>query len=367
MTEPLNFICIFCHVLLDVTDEPNKTDTQKIVLKNPINHLFSIAFKHIGDTNRIILVTENGVEVAYLGALQDAMLMAKDIVSNIAVSSKLGAVPLSVQVGIYLQPMHEISDFSQYPNIVGYGINAAKQAIVEAKPNEIVVSRFYNENVSALNQTPSSLNDQPNRAESHVLDDSVDLADLNSIQEVAEIPDVAEIQEVAEQPETILDLPVNSTSIMHTSEAAATSDASSWKYALASLFLVVSLFLLVELAIMPTALSNKQVKALPLKTIPSSNLNIEPVKSKSAETLGQQTNADDKANLPLPNVIEQTQAVKPLPAKKKAPQKTKKSVDVKEKKAKQSDKFSWESIKKNFMQGQKKECTQAESALNQCR
>jgi len=361
MTEPLNFICIFCHVLLDVTDELNKTDTQKIVLKNHINHLFSIAFKHIGETNRIILVTENGAEVAYLGALEDAMLMAKDIVSSIAVSSKQGAVPMSVQVGIYLQPMHEISDFSQYPNIVGYGINAAKQAIVEAKPNEIVVSRFYNENVSALNQTTLSLNDQPNKAKNDVLDDSVDLADLNSIQEVAEIP------EVAEQPETILDLPVNSTSSMQASEAAVTSDASSWKYALTSLFLVVSLFLLVELAIMPTALSNKQVKALPLKTIPSSNLNIEPVKSKPAEILGQQTNVDDKANLPLSSVIEQTQAVKPLPAKKKVPQKTKKSVDVKEKKAKENDKFSWESIKKSIMQGHKKECTQAESALNQCR
>ena len=361
MTKPLNFICIFCHVLLDATDESNKTDTQKIVLKNHINHLFNIAFKHMGETNRIILVTENGAEVAYLGALQDATLMANDIVSNIEASSKQGAVPLSVRVGIYVQPMHEISDFSQYPNIVCYGINAAKQAIVEAKPNEIVVSRFYNENVSALNQTTSSLNDQPNKAENHVLDDSIDLADLNSIQEVAEIP------EVAEQPETILDLPVNSTSSMQASEAAATSDASSWKYALASLFLVVSLFLLVELAIMPAALSNKQVKALPLKTIPSSNLNIEPVKSKSAETLGQQTNANDKANLPLPNVIGQTQAVKPLPAKKNAPQKTKKSVDMKEKKAKQSDRFSWESIKKSIMQGQKKECTQAETALNQCR
>jgi len=71
--------------------------------------------------------------------------------------------------------------------------------------------------------------------------------------------------------------------------------------------------------------------------------------------------------LPLPNVIEQTEAVKPFPAKKKAPQKTKKSADVAAKKAKENDKFSWESIKKSIMQGQKKECTQAESALNQCR
>ena len=361
MTEPLNFICIFCHVSLDGIDELNKTDAQKIVLQNPINHLFNIAFNNIGQTNRIILVTDSGAEIAYLGALEDAMLMEKEIVSRISVSNMQGAVPLSVRVGIYAQPMHEISDFSQHHNIVGKGINAAKQAMVEAKPYEIVVSRFYNENVSALNQTTSSLNDQPNKAENHVLDDSVDLADLNSIQEIAEI------QELAEHQETILDLPVNSISIMQASETTDASDASSWKYALISLFLVVSLFLLVELALMPTALSNKQVKALPLKTIPSSNLNIEPVESIPAEKLGQQTNADDKATLPLQNVTEQTELLKPLPVKKKVPQKTKKSADVAARKAKENDKFSWESIKKSIMQGQKKECTQAESALNQCR
>ena len=361
MTEPLNFICIFCHVLLDATDEPNKTDTQKIVLKNPINHLFNIAFKHIGETNRIILVTENGAEIAYLGALEDAMLMANEIVGSIAISNKHDLATLSVRVGIYVQSMHEVSDFTQNPNIVGYGINAAKQAMVEVKPNEIVVSRVSNENVSALNQTTSSLNDQPNKAENHVLDDSVDLADLNSIQEIAEI------QELAEHQEAVLDLPVNLTIIKQSSNTIDTSEASSWKYALASLVLVVALFMLVELAIMPVALSNKQVKALPLKTTPSLNLNIEPVKSKSAETLGQQTNADDKASLPLLNDIEQAEAVKPLQANKKVRQKTKKSADVAAIKAKDNDKFSWESIKKSIMQGQKKECTQAENALNQCR
>ena len=355
MTEQLNFICIFCHVLLDAIDEPNKTDAQKIVLKNHINHLFNIAFKYIGQTNRIILVTENGAEIAYLGALEDAMLMAKEIVSSISVISKQGAAPLSVRVGIYAQPMHEIGDFSQNSNIIDYGINAAKQAMVEAKPNEIVFSSTYNESVSSLNQTSTIVSDQPDKAENHVLDNFVDLAGLNSIQEVAEMQ------------EAVLDSPVNSTSSMHASEKIDSSDASSWKYALTSLFLVVSLFMLVELAIMPTALSNKQVKALPLKTIPSSNLNIEPVKSKPAETLNQQTNVDDKASLPLPNVIEQTEAVKPLPAKKKVTQKTKKSADVAARKAKENDKFSWESIKKSIMQGQKKECTQAESALNQCR
>ena len=353
MTEQLNLICIFCHVSLGGIDELNKTDVQKIVLQNHINHLFNIAFKYIGQTNRIILITDSGAEITFLGALEDAMLMAKEIVSSIVVSSKQGAAPLSIRIGIYSQAMREIHDFGQQANIIGNGINVAKQAMSEAKPNEIIVSDYRNENVSAFNQvTSTKLNDQLDSDKNQILESN--LAGLNLT------------QNLAYNQETVLDFPVNLTSSMQAFESTNTSKESSWKYALASLFMVVLLFLLVELAIMPADLSNKQVKALPTNAIQSSNLNKEPLKSKKVDTSASQANNDGKAGLALPKALGQKETVQPSPAKKKADQKTKKSVDAIANNANRDGKFSWESIKKSIMKGQKKECTQAENALNQC-
>ncbi len=353
MADQLNLICIFCQVSLDGIDEPNKTFAQKIVLQNHIDHLFNIAFKYIGQINRIILVRDSGAETVYLGALEDAMLMANEIVSSIVVSSQQGAAPLSIRIGIHSQAMHEIHDFSQHPNFIENGINAAKQAMVEAKPNEIIVSGCCNENVSPLNQTTSTkLNDPLDNDKNQILE--ANLAGLNLI------------QNLAGNQETVLDLPVNLTSSVQAFESTNTSNENSWKYALASLYMVVLLFLLVELAIMPADLPNKQVKALPTKAIQLSNLNKEPLKSKRFDTSAQQANNDGGAVLALPKALGQKVTVKPSPAKKKVDQKTKKSVDAVANKANRDGKFSWESLKKSIMQGQKKECTQAENALNQC-
>ena len=353
MTEQLNLICIFCHVSLDGIDQSIKTDAQKIILQNHINHLFNIAFNNIGQTNRIILVTDSGAEIAYLGALEDAMLMAKEIVSSIVVSSKQGAAPLSICIGIHSQAMRETHDFSQHPNIISNGINSAKQAMVEARPNEIIVSDYCNETVSAFNQARSTkLNDQLDSDKNQIFESN--LAGLNLI------------QNLADNQETVFDLPVNLKSSVQTFEYTNNSNESSWKYALASLFMVVLLFLLVELAIMPADLPYRQVKALPTKAIQSSNLNKETLKSKKFVTSTQQANNDGGAGLALPKASGKKETVKPSPAKKKVGKKSNKSIDAVANKANRDGKFGWESLKKSIMQGQKKECTQAENALNQC-
>ena len=117
---------------------------------------------------------------------------------------------------------------------------------------------------------------------------------------------------------------------------------------------------------MPADLPNKQVKALPTKAIQSSNLNKETLKSKKFVTSTQQANNDGGAGLALPKASGKKETFKPSPAKKKVGKKSNKSIDAVANKANRDGKFGWESLKKSIMQGQKKECTQAENALNQC-
>ncbi len=351
MTEQLNLIAIFCLVSLDSVEESGKTDAQKIILKNHINNVFNIAFKYIGQTNRIILLTDNSAEIAYLGLPENAMLVAKDILSGIVISNKKGSAPLSVRIAIHLKPVYEESDFNKQSNIVGNGINAAKQMISEVKPNEILVSRAYKQHLSAPNQLNSSLlSGQQDKVENQVQDDEAYLANLN--------PD---LQAPEDQPSVLL-VPIHASSGLQTPEKAVALKTGSWKYALASLFVAVSIVSIAELINMLVDSPDKKVKTMLIRKLPSADAITLPAKPEAPLP---QANVADEADLSVQNEAELTEAVKPLPAKKKVKQ-PKNTAVVSAKKDKGRQAINWETLKKSFMQGQKHQCTQSEIALNQC-
>ncbi|MEO6118744.1 MAG: hypothetical protein ABIP37_06700 [Methylotenera sp.] len=89
MTDRLNIISICCNVFLDIIDHSKKPDEQ-IVFRNHINDLISIAFKYIGQTDRIILNTGNGAAIAYMGPPEDAIFMAMDIRKEVLKANKHG-------------------------------------------------------------------------------------------------------------------------------------------------------------------------------------------------------------------------------------------------------------------------------------
>ncbi len=357
MTERLNIISIFCHVFLDLAEHSKKTGTEQIVLKNHINALFNIAFKHIGQTNRIILVTDNGAAIAYSGSPEDAMLMAKEMLNGILISNKQGSAALSACIGIHLEPVHVVNDFNEQPNIIGDGINAAKQMISKAKPNEILVSHSYYEKIPPSIQALSTLfnatlsNELNDKYENHVFDYQAYLATLN-------------LDQISENQPEVLHQPFMPTPDLQPPEKAGFLNTSSWKYALASVFIVVALFSIVDLAITPAETPDKKVKVLPLKASDSTSLKTPSVKP---ETPLQKTDVDDKESLPMQQELEKTDAVKPAYVNKDVKQKTKNRVDSTSKKSKPDKAISWESFKDSIRQGQEHECTQSEIALNQCR
>ncbi len=367
MTEQLNIISIFCNVFLDGIDHSKKADSEQIVLRNHVNNLFNIAFKYIGQTNRIILVNGNGAAIAYAGPAEDAMLMAKDILNGILSANKQGSAPLSVCIGVHLEPVRVVNDFNEQANIIGNGINAAKQMTSLAKPNEILVSRPYYENIPPSIQALSTLFEGSGvKYENHVLDYQAYLAGLKQDQ-------------VSENEPSALDQPFTSIHSLQSAEKSGFLSASSWKYALASLFILVTLFAAVKLALAPQETPNKKLKTLPLQASQSSNPRTLPIEP---EIPLQKANVDDKDSVSVQEKLEPTAQVKATlmqeeleltkpvratPAKKEVKQKTKSRIDSTSKKSKAKQIISWESLKNSIKQGQKNECTQAEIALNQCR
>lgn len=365
MTERLNIISMCCNVSLDGIDQTSKTASEQIVFKNHINHLFNIAFKYIGQTNRIILITGTGAEMAYSGAPEDALLVATDIVNGILFSNKPGSTPLSVRIGIHLQPVLGANDFNEQSNIIGASINAAKQILSKAKPNKIVVSRAYYENIPVSAQAISTLFDDLDvKNENHVLDYHAYLVDLNQ-------------KQVSESQPVTLDQPVISTPSLPSSKKSTFSNTSNWTYVLVCLIVPIVLFSIVKLAKVPA-------DTLPLKASQTSNLKTQSIK---ADNQLKKSNGNDNDNIliqqkldaadPLiatidkENIDNKTMDSKTVDNKttgiKEVKQKPKSRLDSTAKKSKAKELISWETLKNSLKQGQKHACTQSEIAMNQCR
>lgn len=354
MTGRLNIISIFCNLSLDIISDSKKTDIE-LIFKNHINSLFNVAYKYIGQTNRLILTTDNGAAIAYTGAPEDAMLIATDILNGILMANKQGAAPLSVCIGIHLEPVQLVNDFNEQSNIIGKGINAAKKLMSQAKRNEILVSRSYYENIPPSTQALSTLFNDLDKNENHVIQYQAYLVGLNQNQ-------LSDHQPLNLDP---LMAPVPS---LPPSKQSRFLNTNRLKYALTGLFVLVALIWAAKLIIAPAETHSNVSKMLPLKASQSS-LKAQAVEPKilskiPSETPRTHTNLTKEKRDPA-------DLVKPAVPKKEAKLKTKSSVNynAKESKTKESNTkktISWETLKNSMKQGQKNACTQAEIAMNQC-
>lgn len=367
MTEPLNIISISCNVFFDAINHSKLADSEQIVCKNHVDNVFNTAFKYIGQTNHILLANGNGVEIAYAGPAEDAMLMATDILNGISIANKQDSAHLSACIGVHLEPLRVTNDFEEEPyvkpNIIGNGINAAKQIMCHAKPNEILVSRSYYENIPPSAQVRSTLfNDVDVKPENHVLDHQADVSDL-------------EQNQAFENEASALIPPLTSIPNPQLSAKSAFFSVSNWRYGLVSIFILVALLTAAQLAFTPTETPIKKLKTLPLPVSQTSNLPTVPVEPEIPLNKSDENNVAMQEELEPPTIQENLeptlpvntpQAKTPL-AKKEVKRKTKNRIVSTSEKSKPKQIISWQSLKKSIKQGHDNECTQAEIALNQCR
>ena len=436
MTERLNIVSVYCTLDstgdnagdVDNVDE-SKTDLHQKVRRNYINNLFDIAFEYIGQTNRIILKTPNGAEIAYSGPPEDAMRIATDILNQILIASKKSTAPLSARIGIHLQPVHLVEDFNAQSNIVGSSINMAKQVAMHAKANHILVSPAYYENISAETQAFTTVfDDQVSQPETPVVSHQADSVDLepvnldpdnsNSASDLAKsksedlnfIDAALEDLSIAESNMQFTEnyLPVVQQPIIlgntHPVEISKSKNGNEWKYVIAIslimfiiLFTIKSTFVPIETAPPKTAHTTKPKAENPDVTTPDVTTPevttpevITPVVTDSEVINEEAPNPEakieettepeitkkikpqpDNANFEDQNIEpvreETVPVVENKPVEKEIKQKPKEKPDSTTQKNNIKELLKWETFKKSLKQGKKKECTQSEIALNQCK
>lgn len=332
MTEQLNIVSIFCTISLKISDS---ADSKQRVLRNYVNQLFDIAYGHIGQTNRIILITQDGAEIAYLGSAEDAVLIATDILNGVSHAS----VPLQAYIGIHLEPVELTSHFSRHSNLITAAIHTAKQISDQAKPNEIVVSRTFHQNLPQHTQAQLTL--FKNTEDEKLIETVTDVTNA-----VNANPDLLIEKQVAEQ----------SVALTYTEQPKLEhTEKNYWKYIAIGLFAVLAVYSI-------TLLIRTSSDDVPAKTALPSNVT-EPMNETPPKVDTDALNpvieepqvVDKKIAKPAENNMRQKSKSKPQPVPKETGETGIKKL------------LNWETLKKNIKQGQKNECTQSEKALNQCR
>ena len=380
MTDQVNIISICCTVFFDINEHSKKSGSDQIGFKNNADNIISIAFKYIGQSNRIILIHRNGAAIAYMGSPDDAMLMAMDIRNQILIVNKLDSTPSTICIGIHLEPVRLVTDFNEQFCTVSDCIRAAKRLMRRAKPNEILVSRAYYENTAPSTQQISIVfNSACLKHENHVLEYDAHQVNLNKnlipvFNQPLSLDHQKMLTENHKQPE--------STKFLRAIN----------KYAVACLLCLLALSALVKLAIAPESTAvvspHKTVENLAQeKKLKTQNPNT--LATKSNTTLVEESRNDKKAPIvekliqeaeqeKVQELVQESEQekvthkksvqknVKTNHVKKNVEQKPEKRIDTTAKNNKAKEIISWKVLKDSIRQGQKHECTQAEIALNQC-
>lgn len=372
MSERLNKTSICSVVFLDIIDYSKQPVSRQIADKEQFNALLSEAIKDIAQNDRIILDTGDGAAISLLGAPEEALFVSLTIRDGILNYNKGAESPLYVRIGINLGPVRVVRDINGQPNIIGDGINVAQRVMSFADANQILVSRSYYEVTSRLSDEITGLFSYSGiKQDKHVREHEVYAIRSAVADEVAKIEEAPLAQQAA---------------------AVVPAEKSMNRWLIPAAVLLVLLgsglpFLFgtfskqdagapIESAVVETpapVVAEEKPKAVESKPAKAA-----PAVVKKTETKLQEKVAD-KAEEPVKDAPKKKVAKKAKPAETAttSPTETHTAAESRPSQtttasgnetAKPAEKTGWETFTQSVKQGaEKKPCTQAEIALNQCR
>ncbi len=332
MNDRINKPAICSIVSLDIIDYSKKTDSEQVEIKNKLNSLINHAVMDIVQDERTIRDTSDGAAIACNGqledALEDALFISLTIRDEILKENTHSSMPLYVRIGINLGSVRVVNDINGQQNIVGDGIDVARQIMSFAKPNQILVSRSYYEVTSKLSQEIAQM------FEYHDMH-----AHEHEIYAVRLLKDHAAIEE----------FPSISTDNLQPSKWQLIAGKVNWKYTVISLLVIVALYVLVKLVSTPSEpMITLEQPQPPVATQaePKEMTHVKNAASKAKKSVPKSGTTNQTETKPKPDETKQT-ASKPDESK---------------------DKSIWDKFKDTVKQGTTQhQCTQAEIAMGQCR
>lgn len=339
MNDKMNKTSICSVVALDIIDYSKKTDAEQLEIKNLLDGFIHHAVIDIPQDDRLIVVTTGGAVIACSGpledALEDALFISITIRDEILKNNIHGTTPLYVQFGINLGAARMVKN-----SMAGEGVDDAQRIMSFANPNQILVSSVYFEMASKLTQEMAQMFE---KYEMHAHEHDVYAVRL--LKEAA-----------TEEPLVPVD------HVTPTKWQSITAQAN-WTYLALSLLVLAAFFALAKTVVTPVepiiTVEQPVVAEPPAET----ELTVEPNQANTKQN-------DVKAAKGVQKKSKQDATVK-VEESTNNPEKSAENTNVKpaEARAEKGDskvESTWESLKDSVKQGAKRECTQAEIAMNQC-
>src|SRR5512134_3704120 len=135
------FVCSV--VFLDISEYARRPVAEQIRLRDRFNAVLAEAIRDVPANDRIILDTGDGAALSFLGAPEDALLVAMAIRDATVQPVHGDLAPIPVRLGMNLNGQ---------PNLIGDGINVAQRVMGFAQPGQVLVSRSYYDVVASLGE-----------------------------------------------------------------------------------------------------------------------------------------------------------------------------------------------------------------------
>lgn len=150
MSERQNKATICSVVYLDILDQSSKPVFLRTQDKALFSNIVDEALKDVTQHDRLLIDTSDGKAIALFGAPEVALFIAMTIRDSVVKHNKSGEGKLLVRIGIGIGPVRIGGDSNALPSIQGEGVNAAERIKNLAGPNQILVSRAYHDITSGL-------------------------------------------------------------------------------------------------------------------------------------------------------------------------------------------------------------------------
>jgi hypothetical protein len=339
MNDEKNKTSIWSVVALDIIDYPKKTGAEQLEVKKILDGFIHHAVIDIAQDDRLIVDTVSGAVIICSGpledALEDALFISITIRDEILNNNMHGTTPLYVQFGIHLGAARVVKN-----STVGEGVDEAKRIMSFAKPNQILVSNVYFEMASKLTQEMAQMFE---KYEMHAHEH-----DVYSVRLLKE----------ATTEEPLIPAADHVTPTKWQSITAQTN----WTYIALSLLVLAAFFALAKTLVTPVEPIITVEQPVVVEPPAASEVTVEPnspsVKQQEVEAAkAVQKKSKQEATIKAEETSNPEKSVENTRAK---------PAESKAEKGESKVESTWESLKDSVKKGTKRECTQAEIAMNQC-
>lgn len=141
----------------DVVGYSTQSNAKQVDLKNQFNQLISLSISTLGQGERVLLDTGDGIAIGFLQHPTDAMEMAMAFRNALMANKHADYPELRVRIGLHLGPVSLVKDVNGQINMLGDGINSSQRVMSFAGNDQIFASRAYFDFVLSLSNEYNDL------------------------------------------------------------------------------------------------------------------------------------------------------------------------------------------------------------------